>query len=131
MKGVKKLCVRLGNWLTAEEARRFLQAPPADTLKRKRDRVILAVLLGCELRRPELADLEFTHMQQREEHWAIVDLIGKGGHIRTVPVPEWVKIAIDLWVSSAGISTGRLFRCVCRAGKVWGDGYPSEWSGTW
>ena len=57
-----------------------------------------------------------------EEHWAIVDLIGKGGHIRTFPVPEWVKTAIDLWVSSAGISNGRLFRCVCRTGKTWGNG---------
>jgi hypothetical protein len=61
-------------------------------------------------------------LQQREEHWAIIDLIGKGRHIRTVPVPEWVKTEVDLWVSSAGISTGRLFRCVCRAGKSWGDG---------
>jgi hypothetical protein len=69
-----------------------------------------------------LADLDFTHMQQREEHWAIVDLVGKGGHIRTVPVPEWVKATIDLWVAAAGISTGRLFRCICRAGKHWGDG---------
>lgn len=69
IKGVKKLGVRLGNWLTAEEARRFLQSPPADTLKGKRDRAILAVLLGCGLRRRELADLEFTHLQQREEHW--------------------------------------------------------------
>jgi site-specific recombinase XerD len=60
-------------------------------------------------------------LQQREEHWAIVDLIGKGGHIRTVPVPEWVKATIDLWVSAARVSTGRLFRCVCRAGKTWGD----------
>ena len=91
MKGVKKLGVRLGNWLTAEEARRLWQAPDANTLKGKRDRAILAVLLGCGLRRRELADLDFTHLQQREEHWAIVDLVGKGGHIRTVPVPCWVK----------------------------------------
>jgi hypothetical protein len=62
-----------------------------------------------------------THLQQREEHWAIVDLVGKGGHIRTIPVPEWVKATIDLWVAAAGISAGRLFRCVCRAGKHWGD----------
>lgn len=121
VKGVTKLGVRLGNWLTAEEARRFLQSPPADTLKGKRDRAILAVLLGCGLRRRELADLEFSQLQQREEHWAIVDLIGKGGHIRTVPVPEWVKANIDLWVSAAEDSTGRLFRCVCQAGKTWGD----------
>ena len=122
MKGVKKLGVRLGNWLTADEARRFWQFPPPDTLKGKRDRAILAVLLGCGLRRRELADLEFTHLQQREEHWAIVDLIGKGGHIRTVPMPEWVKATIDVWVTAAGISEGRLFRCVCRAGKCWGNG---------
>ena len=66
--------------------------------------------------------MEFTHLQQRDEHWAIVDLVGKGGHIRTVPVPDWVKAAVDLWVVVAGISAGRLFRCVCRAGKCWGDG---------
>src|SRR5215471_14553855 len=42
-------------------------------------RAILAVLLGCGLRRRELANLEFAHLQQREEHWAIVDLVGKGG----------------------------------------------------
>src|SRR4029077_6169518 len=83
VKGAKKLGVRLGNWLTAEEARRLWQAPDASALKGKRDRAILAVLLGCGLRRRELADLDFAHLQQREEHWAIVDLVGKGGHIRT------------------------------------------------
>ena len=122
VKGAKKLGVRLGNWLTAEEARRFWQSPAPNTLKGKRDRAILAVLLGCGLRRRELADLDFTHLQQREEHWAIVDLVGKGGRIRTVPVPEWVKTTIDLWIAAAGIEAGRLFRCVCRAGKHWGDG---------
>ncbi len=122
MKGAKKLGVRLGNWLTAEEARCLWQSPDVDTLKGKRDRAILTVLLGCGLRRRELADLDFRHLQQREEHWAIVDLVGKGGHIRTVPVPDWVKTTIDEWLATAAISAGRLFRCVCRAGKHWGDG---------
>ena len=93
-----------------------------ETLKGKRDRAILAVLLGCGLRRRELADLDYRHLQQREEHWAIVDLVGKGGHIRTVPVPEWVKATVDIWTTAAGLSGGRVFRCVCRAGKHWGDG---------
>ena len=106
VKGAKKLGVRLGNWLTAEEARRLWQSPAPNTLKGKRDRAILAILLGCGLRRRELADLDFSHLQQREEHWAIVDLVGKGGHIRTVPVPEWVKRTIDVWVAAAGISAG-------------------------
>jgi integrase len=118
VKGAEKLGVRLGNWLTAEEARPFWQSPAPNTLKGKRDRAILAVLLGCGLRRRELADLDFNHLQQREEHWAIVDLVGKGGHIRTVPVPEWVKATIDLWVAAAGISAGRLFRCVCRKDRM-------------
>ena len=88
VKGVRKLGVRLGNWLTAEQARQFLHAPSADSLKGKRDRAMLAILLGCGLRRKELSNLDFAHLQQRDDHWAIVDLVGKGGHIRTVPVPR-------------------------------------------
>jgi site-specific recombinase XerD len=52
----------------------------------------------------------------------IVDLIGKGGHVRTVPVPDWVKQFLDEWFTAAQIATGKLFRCVCRSGIVWGDG---------
>jgi len=122
VKGAKRLGVRLGNWLTAEEARLLWQLPNTNGLKGKRDRAILAILLGCGLRRRELADLLLDHLQRREEHWAIVDLVGKGGHLRTVPVPDWVKRAIDEWVTAAGIKGGKLFRCVCRAGNSWGDG---------
>jgi hypothetical protein len=43
-------------------------------------------------------------LQQRGEHWAIVDLVCKGGHIRTVPVPDWVKATVDLWITAAGIA---------------------------
>jgi integrase len=61
-------------------------------------------------------------MQQRDEHWVIVDLRGKAGHVRTVPMPGWVKTAIDAWTSRAGIATGRLFRAIDRRGVVWGNG---------
>lgn len=122
VKGAQKLGVRLGNWLTAEEARRLWQAPVTDTLKGKRDRAVLAVMLGCGLRRRELAELTVDLLQRREDHWAIVDLVGKGGHIRTVPVPDWVKQTIDDWLAGAGVTAGRVFRCVCRAGKTWGEG---------
>jgi hypothetical protein len=69
-----------------------------------------------------LADLTFDHLQRREDRWAIVDLVGKGGHVRTVPVPDWVKRLLDEWFTAAEIPNGKLFRCVCRSGKVWGDG---------
>jgi site-specific recombinase XerD len=122
LRGAKKLGIRVGNWLSESEARALWQSPDAETLKGKRDRAIIAVLLGCGLRRRELADLTFDHLQRREDHWAIVDLIGKGGHVRTVPVPDWVKQFLDEWLAAAEVNNGKWFRCVCRSGTVWGDG---------
>jgi site-specific recombinase XerD len=121
VKGVKKLGVRLGNWLTAEQGETLWQCPDTERLKGKRDRALLAVLLACGLRRHEAVELNFTHLQQREQHWAIVDLIGKAGHMRTIPMPDWVKQVLDLWLTEAGITSGRLFRRVNRAGRVWGE----------
>jgi site-specific recombinase XerD len=121
VKGSKKLGIRLGNWLTVDEARTLWQLPDENTLKGKRDRAILAVLLGCGLRRGELTELTLAHLQRREDHWAIVDLIGKAGHVRTVPMPDWVKQTIYHWLIAAGVSQGKMFRCVCRIGTAWGS----------
>src|SRR6266699_442976 len=101
VKGVKKLGVRLGNWLTAEQGQALWQAPDRERLKGKRDRALLAVLLSCGLRRHELAELTFSHLQQREGHWAIVDLSGKAGHVRTIPVPDWVYGLVNDWTNAA------------------------------
>ena len=114
--------MRLGNWLTAQQAKTLLRAPDLNTVRGKRDSAILALLLGCGLRRSELVHLTIEHLEQREERWAIVDLIGKGGHMRTVPVPNWVKAAIDRWTTAANIKNGRLIRCVNKSGAVWGHG---------
>jgi|SRR5271170_8419582 len=69
-----------------------------------------------ESRMPEVRGLRL------EERWAIIDLQGKGGHIRTMPVPSWINENIDAWMAAGRIERGRLFRCVCRAGMPWGDG---------
>src|SRR4051795_12532472 len=121
VKGVKKLGVRLGNWLTAEQGQALWQAPDQRQLKGKRDRALLAVLLACGLRRHELAVLTVGHLQQREGHWAIVDLRGKAGHVRTIPVPDWVTELLNDWTKAAGINAGRLFQRVSSAGNVWGE----------
>src|SRR5262249_49465485 len=121
VKGVKKLGVRLGNWLTAEDGQALWQVPDRGRLRGKRDRALLALLLACGLRRHELAGLTVGHLQQRECHWAIVDLRGKGGHVRTIPVPNWVHGLLDDWTRAAGISSGSLFRRVSTAGRVWGE----------
>ena len=78
-------------------------------MRAKRDYAMLAMLFGCGFRRSELVGLEFDDIQLRQGHWAVVDLIGKGGHIRTVPIPAWVKTALDQWVRVAGCMRGKSF----------------------
>ena len=119
VKGAKRIGVRLGNWLTAEQSRTLLRTPNPESLKGRRDRAILALMLGCGLRRGEVAVLRVEHIQQREDHWVIADLVGKAAHIRTIPVPDWVKSAIDIWMQAAPVTHGPLFRCVTRRGSTW------------
>src|SRR6266853_4929888 len=121
VKGAKRLGVRIGNWLTIDQSRTLL-GKPSDSLRGKRDRAILALLIGCGLRRAELVGLRTGDFQAREDHCVIADLVGKGKHIRTVPVPLWAKRAVDEWTGAAAITCGTIFRRVSRLDKIWGDG---------
>jgi len=118
VKGVKSQGVRAGNWLTKRQAQEILTAPDINTLKGLRDRGVLAVMIGGGLRRSEVAGLTFDHLQQRDSRWVIVHLIGKGNRVRTVPIPSWVKLAIDEWAAAAGLSSGRGFRAVHKGGYL-------------
>lgn len=106
--------------LSPQQAQALLNAPDISTNKGLRDRVILAILLGCGLRRSELASLTLKHLQQRDNRWCIIDLVGKHGRVRTVPVPTWVKVAIDAWTSAGSVADGQVFRSVNRADLVLG-----------
>src|SRR5882724_7164075 len=99
IKGVKMKGVRVGNWLSVQQAQTLLNTPDIATKRGLRDRAMLAVLLGCGLRRSEVANLTLRHIQLRDSRWCIVDLVGKHGRVRTVPIPTWVKKAVDAWVS--------------------------------
>ena len=112
---------RLGNWLTREQAKELLTVPDRSKLKGKRDYVILSLLVGCALRRQELASLDIESIQMREGRWVVADLRGKGGRVRTVAIPLWVKQGIDAWIAAAKIEKGRLLRPLSKSGKVIGD----------
>jgi integrase len=122
VKGVRRIGVRLGNWLTPEQGRRLLESATPMTARELRDHAMVAMLIGCGLRRAELLALSLESIQQREEHWVIADLVGKGGHVRTVPIPNWVKRTVDAWMTAAAITHGRVFRAINKAGRIWGDG---------
>ena len=117
VKGVRRLGVRLGNWLTPEQGRRLIEQSTLSTPRELRDHAMVAMLIGCGLRRAELLALPLESIQQREEHWVIADLVGKGGHVRTVPIPDWVKATVDAWTDAANITHGTVFRAINRAGR--------------
>jgi integrase len=123
VKRAKRLGVRVGNWLTAEQGKKLLATETGNTLQGRRNYALLALLIGCGRRRAEATTLRLEDFQLREGHWVIADLIGKGGHIRTIPVPDWVKATVDSWTLTAGINTGPVLHSINKAGRIWGDGF--------
>lgn len=79
------------------------------------------MLIGCGLRRQEAAGLSVEHIQLRDARWVILDLIGKGGRVRTVPMPSWTKQAIDSWMAKSAIGGGRIFRSIDKGGHIRGE----------
>jgi site-specific recombinase XerD len=122
VRSAKSVGIRMGNWLSVRQAQSLLNAPDIATVRGLRDRAILAVLLGCGLRRSEVAALTFAHVQQRDGRWCIVDLVGKHGRVRTAPMPTWVKLAIDAWTTPAGVADGHVLRPVSRGDRVGTEG---------
>ena len=115
---IRQKGTRLGNWLTKEQAKELLAVPDRSNPKGKRDYVILALLVGCALRRQELASLDVETIQLREGRWVLADLEGKGRRIRTVAIPIWVKHGINAWMTASGIEEGPLLRSIRKGGKV-------------
>ena len=120
VKGTKQAGIRTGQWLTREQSERLISMPNPATLKGARDRALLAVLIGCGLRRRESTTLSVEHIQLRDARWVIVDLIGKGARVRTVPMPGWTKHAVDAWMAGSGISSGLVFRSMHKSRRVTG-----------
>jgi len=85
VKGVRRIGVRLGNWLTLEQGRRLLEARTPVGPRGLRDQAMVAMLIGCGLRRAELLALHLESIEKREDHRVIADLVGKGRHAERCP----------------------------------------------
>lgn len=126
VRGVRNQGVRTGNWLECAEAQRLLEAPSQATLRGKRDTAVIGVTVGCGLRRTELASLTIEHLQLRSNRWMVVDIRGKHGRVRSVPMPDWAKELVDAWVRAAGVTSGCIFRAVDKKGRVHGHGLSAQ-----
>jgi integrase len=122
VKGAKVLGTRAGNWLTRAQAEKLLSLPAIETLKGKRDRALLALFLSAGLRREQLATLLRDQMQQRDGRWCLVNLIWKGGRVRTVAIPDWTQQAVALWLEAMPIKEGPVLGKVNKRGRFVGAG---------
>jgi site-specific recombinase XerD len=110
--GVRKLSQGQGNWLTRRQAEELLGLPNTKTLRGRRDRVILGLLLGCGLRREEAATLPLSALQERDGRPVLADVMGKGRKARTVAIPAWAYRDIREWIEAAGITDGMILRTI-------------------
>jgi len=95
------LGTRAGRWLLTAEVTRLMLAPPGGSLRGLLDRAILACLFAGALRRGECAALTCGQLTVREGRPLLVDIRGKGGRVRSVPLPPWADLRLRTWLQAA------------------------------
>jgi integrase len=118
VKTIRQLGHKTGTWLSLEQARELINTPDATTFKGKRDRVLLGLLLECGLRREEASELDVQQIQERDGRMVLVDLTGKGGRVRTVPVPWRTAAKIADYLEAVQITHGRVLRPINKADRL-------------
>jgi integrase len=116
----KKPFLSEGYSLSIAEAESLLNAPSPETRKGKRDRALLALLVGCGLARNEIVQSKVEDILRRDGRWVLAHVFGPHGRERTVPLPGWVKGALDDWLKASKIRAASIFRAVDRDGTVLG-----------
>ncbi len=96
-------------WLSTDQARDLLRAASG------RDRLILLLILGCGLRRAEVAGLQPSDFSLRDGHTVLT--IRNKGRVRSLPVPAIVVRALEANGWTVGISPRSVFDVVRRHGK--------------
>jgi len=118
IKSKKITGIRTGRWLDAAQCRRLLAQLP-DSPIGKRDGAVIALLLGCGLRRAEACSLTTEQIQLIHGRTIIVNLIGKGNRVRSVAVPTWSAQLLEKWRVING--EGQFLRSFYGDGKINGS----------
>lgn len=121
VKSVAKAGRRIGHWLSPDQMKMLFDCTERLTLKGHQERLVLALLGGCALRRSEASDLEFEQIQERDGTTLIVDLVGKGNKTRSIPIPPWALKLLNIWKEAAEIDSGLVLRAVDKTGKLTGQ----------
>jgi integrase/recombinase XerD len=88
--------------LSNPQAAELLVAPPAGTLKGKRDRAILSLLLHHGLRRAELCQLKVKDFAQPDRDGPRMRVWGKGGKVRYLPIHPHTLESVGTYLEAAG-----------------------------
>ena len=96
---MRKRYEKLPTWLTSDEVRRLLVAPPTDTVLGLRDRAILTLLYATGIRASECAGVleEGIDLEQRT-----IRVLGKGGRERVVPLNGRAVEALSVYRQARG-----------------------------
>lgn len=117
IKGIPKRGVRTGQWLDKNQAQELINSVDTASLKGKRDKALLSVML-MGLRRSEVVNLKFEDLKFLNNRWVIIDIVGKAGHRRSIPIAGWVKSAIDSYTQEAGLYTGYIFLRILKGDNI-------------
>ncbi len=85
-----------GVWMTIDQTQAFLALPDRSSWYGQRDAALLAIMLGCGLRRAEMTALRWDAYHLRDGRQCI-HVLGKGNKTRTLPVPLWAQADVDTW----------------------------------
>ena len=119
IKAVKQLRVHReprGRALSLEESGKLLGAAEAgEGPQAARDEAVIALLLGCGLRRAEATTLRMEHLNMAE---GSLRVLGKGNKERVVFLSPAVKARIHQWLAARGPEPGWLFGRFTKGGRL-------------
>ena len=109
LKGLHYARLPTGRSLTAHQCKKLLDVCEDGSLRGIRDRAILAVMMGCGLRRAEVSSLEVANWNEKDRTFTF---IGKGNKQRRVYLPPDLIDPLTRWINIRGLDEGAIFPAI-------------------